>query len=133
MKKSIKIALVLLSLLTVIFVGYIGQYTGDFRNEPHVPNLPQEKLAIQSAFYNSTENSIILTVKSTKENITLNNAIIKDSNGDALASPTSISYSILEGETKNLIVNSTLSSGSYTILLITPRGSSFVSPSFNVS
>ena len=133
MKKSIKVILVLLCLLTVIFVGYIGQYTEGFHNEPHVPNISQEKLVIQSAFYNSAENSVILTVKSIKENITINNAIIKDSNGDALTAPISISYSILEDETKTLTVNCSISSGNYTILLLTPRGSTFVSPSFNVS
>ena len=133
MKKSIKVALVLFSLVAL----GIGTYTYAYFNLgliAGVPSdIPHERLTIQSVFVNNTENSIFLTVKSTHNNIIdVNNAIVNDAKGINVAF-IPLSYSIVEGETKTLIVNCTLSSGSYTVTLETSKGSSFVSPPFNVS
>lgn len=133
MKKSTKIALVLLSLLALGIATYTYAYfnLGLIAGVPS--DIPHERLDIQIVFVNNTENSIFLTVKSNQNNIIyINNAIVNDAKGINVAF-IPLSYSIVEGETKTLIVKCTLSSGSYTVTLATSKGSSFVSPSFNVS
>ena len=133
MKKSTKIALVLLSLLALGIATYTYAYfnLGLIAGVPS--DIPHERLVIQSVFVNNTVNSIFLTVKSAQNNIiNINNAIVNDAKGINVAF-IPLSYSILEGETKTLIVNCTLASGSYTVTLATSKGSSFGSPPFNVS
>ncbi len=61
-------------------------FTVDIRSgQPNFGDYPIEKLAISSIVYDSSQDSIILTVKSIQVNITLNNAFIKDTIGNNVA------------------------------------------------
>ena len=95
-----------------------------------------ERIVIQSAVYNPTQNSISVTAKSMNElsgNVTLNNIIIRNQTGSTIINiPISDKLNVLEFTTLRFNLNSTLSSGIYSATLATTKGGSFVSSSFIV-
>ena len=139
MKKSIAVTVILFSVLAlgifIIYEAYVPR--SNFKFPP-----PPEKIVIQAAHYNSTDNSIYIYLQSLNGNqINLISTIVKDDDGKTV---TTISTSdTVNGynrenypypvQTLVVHLNSTLPSGSYIVTLATTKGSSFVSPSFNVS
>ena len=121
------------ALVTIALVGFsfwanaeLGQPSSYFPS-----HYPMEKLAIKSAYTNSTSNAVFLDVQSIKEDTTINEAIIKDNSGNNVATAV-VNTPIVQGQSSIIKIDCKLTPGNYTIVLITPRGSSFMSPSFEI-
>jgi hypothetical protein len=128
--KTWKKILIGLALVGVVFASGIVVYI--FTSGVAVGNYyyPEEKLTIKNAYVNGS--TIFLDVQSFKGNIQFNGIIIENTTGYVI-NRTLISDSILEGQSQTISTDFTLTSGNYTATLTTAKGSSFVSPSFNVS
>jgi len=92
----------------------------------------QEKAAIQGASAGSGQVTIYAMYVSGGNPITINGALINDANGTTV-SGTVPANTVLPttGALTTIVVTASLSSGhTYTCILTTPKGGSFVSPSF---
>jgi hypothetical protein len=137
MKKSIKVAVVLFSLLALGISTYILTSGMLDMRVPGAPPSSYEKLKITNAYTNATKNAIFVYVSATNSlyNSTANieSAIIKDSVGNSVVVDNNIDFSLSTGQSATVKVNyNSLTSGTYTVTLITTTGSIFVSPSFTV-
>lgn len=118
-----------LALVGIVFASGIVTYM--FTSGATVGNYyyPQEKLTIKNAYVNGS--TIFLDAQSFKGNIQFNAIIIHNFTGYIIAH-ISISDSILEGQSKTISADFTLTSGNYTATLATAKGGSFVSQRFTV-
>jgi hypothetical protein len=100
-----------------------------------VPLTPYEKLNITNVYTNATQNTVFVDVISTTQKANINSnitqAIFKDTNG-TIVEIENLSTLVLQGQSTTLRINCTLASGNYTVTLITPNGSTFVSPIFTI-
>jgi PBP1b-binding outer membrane lipoprotein LpoB len=133
--KTRKKILICLALVGIVFASGIVTYmfNGNQNRDWILPSTTSvnEKLMINNAYVNGS--TIFLDVQSFKGNIQFNAIIIKNATRYVI-DHTSISDSILEGQNKTIStkLNFTLASGKYIATLVTEKGSSFMSPSFNV-
>jgi hypothetical protein len=99
-------------------------------------NGPYERIAVRAASYNPSQNSVSVAAEAVDDfssNAIFINIVFKDRFGSIVADiPVSYTLNGLELTTLSVNLNSTLTSGTYTVTLATAKGSSFVSPSFNV-
>ena len=138
MKKSTKVAVVLFSLLALGMATYIFTSGMLDMRVPGGPPASYEKLNITNVYTNATKNAIFVYVSATNSlynsTASIESAIIKDSAGNSVAVDNNIDFSLPTGQSAIVKVNyNSLTSGTYTVTLTTAIGSSFVSPSFNVS
>jgi hypothetical protein len=138
MRKSVIVSLVLIALLAlgIAIINEVYFSGSNFKFQP-----PSEKIAIQAARYNSTDNSIYIYLQSLNGNqVNLTSAIVKDDDGKTV---TTISTSdTVNGynrenypypvQTLVVHLNSNLPASSYAVTLVTKAGDSFASPSFTI-
>lgn len=100
----------------------------------------QEKLLITSVYTNSTSDAVFIDVNVPKINVNfIHNVNVTDvfitrtdeTWNNAIAT-VHLNTLVNESQSKTLRINCALSSGNYTVKLVTANGSVFVSPSFNV-
>ena len=129
--KTWKKILIGLALVGLIFASGIVTYMFTSMDPIPFPNVIHEKLAINNAYVNGS--TIFLDVQAVEGNITFTDILVKNLTGN-LIDTKSISDSIIEGQNKTISTNFnfTLDSGKYVATLVTEKGSSFMSPSFNV-
>ena len=133
MKRFLLISLALITIVAFGIVTYMyssGYFYFYFDNTDYRP-LVNEKVAFTNAYLKTS--TVYLDVHSIAGNITFIDMLIKNADGDTV-NKIPFSNSLLEGQSKIISANfeKTLTSGNYTVYLITTKGSAFVSPSFTV-
>jgi hypothetical protein len=78
-KRTVSV-LALLFVVLIISIFFLVKFTSSQLTGPMLPasGVPQEKIAIQSIYYNSSQNCITVYMESIGIEVTLNNAIAKD-------------------------------------------------------
>jgi hypothetical protein len=129
--KTWKKILIGLALVGIVFASGTVVYMFTSIDLIPFPNVIHEKLAINNAYVNGS--TIFLDVQAVEGNIAFTGILIKNLTGN-LIDTKSISDSILEGQNKTISASltNTLASGKYVATLTTEKGSSFISPIFNV-
>jgi hypothetical protein len=129
--------LALLFVVLIISIFFLVRFTPSQLTGPMLPSsgVPQEKISIQSIYYNSSQNCITVYMESTSIEVTLNNAIVKNYPNGQIIANTTIHDTLSDNHIHKTIVNlnMTLPSGNYTLTLISTKNSIFVSPRFNIS
>lgn len=97
----------------------------------------QEKITVQAASYFGASGNNFVTVyleQTAGPAATVNGLIVKDGSGNTITSATNISpaTALTTGVLTQIRGNATLSSGTYTITVVTKAGGSFVSTQFTV-
>jgi hypothetical protein len=135
--KKIVIGLALVIIVAFGIFAYLSA-SGYFNDDILIP-ASLERITIKNANLNGfTLNLEVQSIHPSEYNFKVNSTfqevLIKDINGSYVTSAL-LSDSVLDGQSKTISVhlNSTLDSGNYTATLVTDKGGSFVSPSFNVS
>jgi hypothetical protein len=139
LRKITKIAVIVLFSLLAIAMVLIYLFSSGMGPAPlgYIDSSFHEKITIPATYYNATDNSVYVFVQALDDsasNATFIHALIKDKKGYLIDNvPIRYTLSDLELTTLKNTPNITLTSGTYTVTLITQRENQFVSLLFNVT